>query len=248
VNRFDKRVVVVSGGEEGIGWATALAFAREQARVVAFERSRETARRFESRLSELGLEGHGLTVDVSRARDVQRGVAAVSIRFGRVDVLFNGAGIEHTASLHETAEEDWDRVLGVNLKGVFLLCRQILPVMIKAGGGTIVNLGSVSCLLGQPASAAYSASMGGLAQLTRQMAVDYAPYNIRVNCVCAGAAGSPSPEAAAGREGGLIGSRHAAARSARPEKVADSVLFLASEQASLITGVVLPVDGGYTLW
>lgn len=252
MNRFKERVVVVSGGGSGIGWATALAFAREQGRVVVFERDRDAARQSEARLSEQGLEGHGLTVDVSRARDVQRGVAAVTIRFGAIHVLVNNAGVEHSAPLHETAEEDWDRVLGLNLKGLFLLSRQVLPIMMRAGGGAVVNIGSTSSLRGRPACAAYSAAMGGVAQLTRQMALDYAPFNIRVNCVCPDIDAPSSAEASLEQESGSspsrqdISSRHPLGRFARPEEIAEAILFLASEEASFITGAVLPVDGGYS--
>jgi len=252
VKRFQDRVILVSGGGSGIGQAAALAFAREGGRVVVFERGREAARRFETLLGEQGLEGHSLTVDVSRARDVQRGVAAVTIRYGAIHVLVNNAGVEHTATLHETAEEDWDRVLGVNLKGVFLLSRQVLPVMVRAGGGAVVNLGSISGLLGWPAYAAYAASKGGVIQLSRQMAVDYARHNIRVNCVCPGTTWTPLVERLFAQEGdpeaakAAIAARHPLGRFARPEEIAEAILFLASEEASFITGVVLPVDGGYT--
>ena len=252
MKRFQDRVILVSGGGSGIGQAAALAFAREGGRVVVFERGREAARRFEALLGEQGLEGHSLTVDVSRARDVQRGVAAVTIRYGAIHVLVNNAGVEHTATLHETAEEDWDRVLGVNLKGVFLLSRQVLPVMVRAGGGAVVNLGSISGLLGWPAYAAYAASKGGVIQLSRQMAVDYARHNIRVNCVCPGTTWTPLVERLFAQEGdpeaakAAIAARHPLGRFARPEEIAEAILFLASEEASFITGVVLPVDGGYT--
>ena len=252
MKRFQDRVILVSGGGSGIGQAAALAFAREGGRVVVFERGREAARRFETLLGEQGLEGHSLTVDVSRARDVQRGVAAVTIRYGAIHVLVNNAGVDHTATLHETAEEDWDRVLGVNLKGVFLLSRQVLPVMVRAGGGAVVNLGSISGLLGWPAYAAYAASKGGVIQLSRQMAVDYARHNIRVNCVCPGTTWTPLVERLFAQEGdpeaakAAIAARHPLGRFARPEEIAEAILFLASEEASFITGAVLPVDGGYT--
>ncbi len=252
MTRFQGRVAVISGGGSGIGQAAAFAFAREGAQVVVFESSREAARRFENLAAEQGLDGHSLTVDVARPRDVQRGVAAVAIRFGAIHVLVNNAGVEHAAPLHQTAEEDWDRVLGVNLKGVFLLSRQVLPVMIRAGGGAVVNVGSISGLLGWPAYAAYAASKGGVIQLTRQMAVDYARNNIRVNCVCPGTTWTPlierlfaleaEPEAAKA----TVAARHPLGRFARPEEIAEAILFLASEEASFITGAVLPVDGGYT--
>jgi dihydroanticapsin dehydrogenase len=179
-------------------------------------------------------------------------VAAVTIRFGAIHVLVNNAGVEHSAPLHETAEEDWDRVLGLNLKGLFLLSRQVLPIMMRAGGGAVVNIGSTSSLRGRPACAAYSAAMGGVAQLTRQMALDYAPFNIRVNCVCPDIDAPSSAEASLEQESDSspsrqdISSRHPLGRFARPEEIAEAILFLASEEASFITGAVLPVDGGYS--
>jgi len=252
VSRFAGRVVVVSGGGSGIGQAAMLAFGREGARVVAFDREREALNRTAALLGEQGLEGHSLTVDVTRSRDVQRGVAAVVNRFGRIDVLVNNAGVEHAAPLHMTTEAEWDRVLGVNLKGVFLLSRQVLPVMMRGGGGAVVNVGSISGLLGWPAYAAYCASKGGVVQLTRQMAVDYAAHNIRVNCVCPGTTRTPLVERLFAQQKdpaaaeAAVAARHPLGRFARPEEIAEVILFLASEEASFITGAVLPADGGYT--
>jgi NAD(P)-dependent dehydrogenase (short-subunit alcohol dehydrogenase family) len=179
-------------------------------------------------------------------------VAAVVIRFGRIDVLVNNAGVEHSAPLDQTTEADWDRVLGVNLKGTFLLSRQVLPVMMKRGKGAVVNVASISGLLGWPAYAAYCASKGGVVQLTRQMAVDYAPHGIRVNCICPGTTLTPLAERLFQQEQdpesvqATIAARHPLGRFARPEEIAQAVLFLASEEASFITGAILPVDGGYT--
>ena len=252
MKRFQDRVVVVTGGGSGIGQATALAFAREGGRVVVFDSSRPAAKRFAALAADQGLDGQSLTVDVGRSRDVQRGVAAVILRFGAIHILVNDAGVEHAALLHETAEEDWDRVLGVNLKGVFLMSRWVLPAMVRAGGGAVVNLGSISGLLGWPLYAAYAASKGGVIQLTRQMAVDYARFNIRVNCVCPGTTWTPLVERLFAQEAdpeaakATIAARHPLGRFARPEEIAEAILFLASEEASFITGAVLPVDGGYT--
>ena len=252
MSRFAGQVALVSGAGSGIGRAAALAFGRDGAFVVALDRDREAARQTIALLAERGQEGHSLTVDVSRPRDVERSVAAVAIRCGRIDVLVNNAGVEHAAPLHQTTEAEWDRVLGVDLKGVFLLSRQVLPIMMRGGGGAVVNLGSISGLLGWPSYAAYAAAKGGVVQLTRQMAVDYAPHHIRVNCVCPGTTWTPLVERLFNLEQdpaaaqALVAARHPLGRFARPEEIAEAILFLASADASFITGAVLPVDGGYT--
>jgi NAD(P)-dependent dehydrogenase (short-subunit alcohol dehydrogenase family) len=189
---------------------------------------------------------------VALAAEVEAAVSGVAGEEGRVDVLFNNAGLEHLARLHETSEEEWDRVLAVNLKGMFLLCRAVLPLMMRQGSGAIVNTSSISGLLGWPAYAAYCTAKGGVVQLTRQLAVDYAPHGIRVNCVCPGTTLTPLVERLFGQEEdpeaarALVAARHPLGRFARPEEIARAVLFLASDEASFITGAVLPVDGGYT--
>jgi NAD(P)-dependent dehydrogenase (short-subunit alcohol dehydrogenase family) len=250
--RFQGQVVLVSGGGSGIGRAVAQGAAAEGGCAVVLDLNRPAARETVSLIEQRGQAAHALTMDVSRVRDVQRVVAAVAIRFGRIDVLVNNAGVEHSAPVHQTSETDWDRVLGVNLKGTFLLSRQVLQVMLKRGKGAVVNVASISGLLGWPAYAAYCASKGGVVQLTRQMAVDYGPHGIRVNCVCPGTTLTPLAERLFRQEQdpesvkATIAARHPLGRFARPEEIAQAVLFLASEEASFVTGAILPVDGGYT--
>ncbi len=249
MRRFEGRVVLVTGGGSGIGRAACLLFAREGAEVAVADRMQDAGRETEALL-----EGRGFFVpmDVGDPAAVEAGVAAAEGRRGRIDVLFNDAGVELSRPLHETAAEEWDGVFAVNLRGMFLVCRRALPGMMSRRSGAIVNVSSISGLLGWPSSAAYCASKGGVIQLTRQMAVDYAPYGIRVNCICPGTTLTPmiqrlfAQEADEAAARARVAAMHPLGRFARPEEIAEAVLFLASEEASFITGAALPVDGGYT--
>jgi len=252
VKRFEGQVAVITGGGSGIGRAAALGFAREGAAVAVIDRDGEEGRRTVQGIESEGGRALFVELDVARSDRVGRGVRDIQERFGRLDVLFNNAGVEHSGRLHEVPEAEWDRVMAVNLKGVFLLCKAVLPLMMRQRRGAVVNTSSISGLLGWPAYAAYCTSKGGVIQMTRQMAVDYAAFNIRVNCICPGTTLTPLIERLfeleADPEGTrrLIAARHPLGRFAQPEEIAAAVLFLASEEASFVTGAVLPVDGGYT--
>ena len=248
-------MVIVSGGAHGIGEAAVLAFAREGYRVALADVDRDAGERVKEKGRSLPGEIVSVHADIARAEDarevVQRAVAA----FGAVDVLFNNAGIQPPES-YKTAEEldeqIWDRVMDVNAKGCFLLCKYTIPEMRKRGGGVIINNGSVQGLQSQKLVPAYAASKGAVLSLTRNLALDYAEHNIRVVAICPGSVDTPMLRATAalaspGDPDGILGEwgrKHPLGRIGRPEEIAEVVVFLASEKASFITGEHLCVDGG----
>jgi NAD(P)-dependent dehydrogenase (short-subunit alcohol dehydrogenase family) len=250
--RLAGRVALITGGGSGIGRASALLFAREGARLVV---AGWVAAEVEDVVAEIrsgGGEAVGAVGDVGLAADAERMVRTALERFGRLDVLVNSAGQELVASVPETSEAQWDRVLSTNLKGTFLVCRAAIPAMIAGGGGTIVNVASQLALVGARNFAAYTASKGAVLNLTRSMALDHARDNIRVNALCPGAVDTPllrrQFEGRAGPQGTLadLAALHALGRLAHPDELAAAALFLASDESSFMTGAPLIVDGGYT--
>jgi len=249
---FEHDVVLVTGAGSGIGQAAALLFAERGARVGVLDRDASCATKTIEMIQRGNGWGMAVQADVTRGDEAAEAVGAVLERFGSIDVLVNNAAIEFSADVINTSEEEWDWVIAVNLKGAYLMSKEVLPAMKKKKSGSIVNVSSISGLLGWPNSAVYCASKGGIIQLTRQMAVDYAPYNIRVNCVCPGTTRTPMIERLfdmeEDREQAMrkISTMHPLGRFARPAEIAEALCFLASDDASFITGAVLPVDGGYT--
>jgi len=254
--RLADKVALVTGAGSGIGRAIAVAFAREGARVgINFFRNAEgAARSLELVLAESS-DGVLLQADVADAEQVAAAVQELERRWARIDVLVNNSGIgtcESPDRVAEIDEKDWDRVLAVNLKGVMLACRAVLPGMIRRGSGSIVNISSIRGLTGNPNLASYCASKGGEVLLTRQMSLDYARYGVRVNCLCPGfvltemLAGYIAKQEDPAGAAAAFASMAPMNRVGRPEEVAAAALFLAAEASSFITGAVLPVDGGYT--
>ena len=250
--RLAGRVCVVTGGGSGIGRAVCLLFGREGATVVAADKNPESAARTVGELEFLGAQGMAVQVDVSLAKSVQGMVDVVVEEHGRIDVLVNNAGFGFAATVVETEEADWDRLMSVNLKGVYLGCKYVVPVMARQGGGSIVNTASAAGLVGVPDRAAYCASKGGVIAMTRAMAIDHVDEGVRINCVAPGTVESPYFDeifAATDDPEGLrrlMEARHPMGRLGSPDEVAGSVLYLASDESSFVTGSVLSVDGGMT--
>ncbi len=250
VTRLAGKTALITGGGTGIGRACAFLFARECARVAVAGRSAEPLRAVVAEIERAGGQALAVSCDVTQAEQVQRAVRATVVRFGALNVVVNNAGVLALGSVEQTPESEWARVLGVNLTGTFLVSCAALPELRKAGGGSIVNIGSLYGLIGLKNRAAYAASKGGVTQLTRAMALDHAHEGIRVNCVCPAIietemiqqvfANQPDPAALRRQRIEQI----PLGRMGRPEDVAQLALFLASDESSWMTGVVLPLDGG----
>jgi len=242
---------VVTGSGSGIGKATALAFGREGAKVVAADVDIASAQTTVEQIKSAGGEAESLQVDVSVAADVERMVSTTAERLGRLDVLVNNAGIFFMLPLTQVPEDQWDRLMSINLKGVYLGCKHAIPQMIRQGQGAIVNTASVAGLRGFAAFDTYCAAKGGVVQLTKALAVEFARMGVRVNCVCPGIIDTALLDRAVADRGldkaafvQMAGAAHPMGRIGRAEEVAAAILFLASDEASFITGVALPVDGG----
>lgn len=255
MGEFDGATVLVTGGGLGIGRGVAKAFAEAGASVVIADLDGEAAEATATELTSRGLRAAASIGDVSSAADASRMVSDAVSEFGRLDVLVNNAGIqppEAYVPIDQLSEELWDRILAVNLKGVFLMSRAAIPELRRTGGGSIVNMASVQGLQSMPGVGAYAASKGGILSLTRNMALDYAPDRIRVNAICPGTIDSEMVRAVAKAAGGDVdqaleafGLTHPLRRIGLPADVANATLFLASERASFVTGTYLCVDGGY---
>jgi len=249
--RLSGKVAIVTGAGRGIGRASALAFAREGAKVVLADIHEENLRAAYEEVRGLG-DARMLVTDVAKAADVERLIRFTVDTFGRLDVLFNNAGILIPNPVTELDEETWDRTIDVNLKSVFLGCKYAIPEMLKSGGGSIINMGSVNSLVAEPFLPAYCASKGGILMLTKQVALDYAKHNIRVNCICPGWVDTPINTPHAEMMGGVekvlatIDEWQPIGRQGRPEEIANVAVFLASDESSFMTGSAVVVDGGMT--
>jgi NAD(P)-dependent dehydrogenase (short-subunit alcohol dehydrogenase family) len=245
-------MAVITGGGTGIGQAIALAFGREGARVAVAGRRMGKLQETVQMLRQAGSEALALECDVTRAADTERAVRSAEQEFGKVNVLVNNAGALSVSTVETISEEDWDRVMATNVKGPFLMSRAVLPAMRRAGGGSIVNVGSVLGIAAIRDRAAYCASKGGVTMLTKAMALDHAHDHIRVNCVCPSIVESDMTqnlfaETEAGRK--AREDRLATiplGRFGKPADIAGLAVFLASDESSWMTGTVIPVDGGVT--
>jgi len=244
------KVILITGGASGIGRATALLFAREGAAVMIADVIEEAGQAVAQEI--VGNGGRALfeSADVTRAADCERMLNRVSREFGPIHVLFNNAGIIRRASILELSEEDWDRVMTVNVKSIFILSRQVIPLMAHAGGGSIINMASGWGLAGGPRAAVYCASKGAVVLLTKAMAIDHGPQNIRVNCICPGDTDTNMLRNEAQQLGESSdnflaeAARRPLGRVGKPEEIAQAALYLASDASSFVTGTALVVDGG----
>ena len=254
MTRLAGKSALISGGGTGIGQAIALAFAREGAQVAVAGRRKEKLDETLHLLQQAGCSALALECDVTKAADTQRVVKSAEDAFGKVNVLVNNAGALSVSTVENITEEDWDRVMATNVKGPFLMSRAALPSMRRAGGGSIINVGSVLGIVAIRDRAAYCASKGGVSMLTKAMALDHAHDNIRVNCVCPSIVESDMTrnlfaETEVGQQ--ARESRLASiplGRFGKPADIAGLAVFLASEESSWMTGTVIPVDGGVTAY
>jgi len=259
--RLEGKVAIVTGGGQGIGEAAAHRMAQEGARIVVSDVNEESGEAVAGAIRDAGGDAVFVAADVARLEDVKSLMAATAEAFGRLDVLHNNAGVHETsftadAQSHELDEEVWDRVVGINLKGVWMCSKHAVPLLTESGGGSIVNAASIGGMVGYPMGAAYGPSKAGVIQLSRVMALELAPMSIRVNSYAPGntdtpmvqkyyASGPPEEREMIKRQ--LLGT-HLIPRMGRPDEVANLVVFLASDESSMLTGANIVIDMGTTAW
>lgn len=251
--RLEGKAAIVTGGASGIGKATVERFLEEGARVAVVDLSEDSCKAMAKELEARGKDALFVTGDVSRHDDVRKMVKKAREGLGRVDILVNNAGILVEGTVEQVSEESWDKIMAINVKGVFLMCKEVVPIMLQQGGGVIVNNASCSGLVGDRNAIAYNTSKGAVVLMTKCLALDYALKNIRVNCVCPGEIDTPMfRQEAKARNKPVEEYRkelceyHPIGRLGVPREVANAILFLASEDSSFVTGTALSVDGGYT--
>lgn len=248
--KLDGKAALITGGNSGIGRATAALFAKEGAAIVLTGRNKERGDQVAQAINDAGGRAMFIRSDVRIAEDCRQAVEQALERFGRIDVLFNNAGVFHPKKVPECTEQEWDETIDSSLKGAFLMSKYALPSMIERGSGSIIHNSSGWGILGGDQAAAYCAAKGGLVVMAKAMAIDHGPDGIRVNCVCPGDTETPMLADDADKRGMEWGD-YAASGSDRPlgrmgtaEEIARAVLFLASDDSSFVTGEALVVDGG----
>jgi len=240
--RLKNRVALVTGAGSGIGRATAMLFAREGASVVVVDTASKEGMETVEMIKSMGREAIFTKADVSEASDMEKAIKSCVEKYGKLDILFNNAGVAQDCSILDMSEDEWNRVINVNLKGVFLGSKYAIAQMIKQGGGVIINTASTLGLIAEPNCAAYCASKGGVIALTRALAVECALFNIRVNCICPGPVATPMILKEPQQQVDV--SYVPLKRLGKPEEIACAALFLASDESTYMTGTTLIVDGG----
>jgi NAD(P)-dependent dehydrogenase (short-subunit alcohol dehydrogenase family) len=252
--RLSSKVAIVTGAGAGIGRATSLLFAREGTKVAAVDLDSDGINTLVKEIRSTGGTAEAIVADVSSAADVERCVQTSLGRFGRIDILFNNAGIVVPGRIHEVSEADWDRSMDVNVKSMYLMCRSVVPLFQKQRSGVILNTSSAVVLRTVTNRAVYTAAKGAVLSLTRSMALDYVKEGIRVNCLCPGTVDTPSFRQRLEALGGDVGTtrkqfeaRQPMGRLGTAEEIAEAALYLVSDAAAFVTGGVFPIDGGLSL-
>jgi NAD(P)-dependent dehydrogenase (short-subunit alcohol dehydrogenase family) len=253
--RLKGKVAIITGAGSGLGRASAILFAKEGAKVVVAANREKDGEQTLKSIIERGGDALFVKVDVTRAADLQNVVKTAVAKYGKLDIMFNNAGTPGPGKMiADITEEEWNQVISVNLTGVFLGTKYAIPEMLKGGGGIIINVSSVAGVSPRRYTGAYAAAKAAVIQLTRVTALEYARKNIRVNCIVPGPIDTPFFTKVAGGDPGKIALFKEKVRSevpfgrfAQPEEIAQAALFLASDEASYITGAAVPVDGGQLL-
>jgi meso-butanediol dehydrogenase / (S,S)-butanediol dehydrogenase / diacetyl reductase len=245
--KLEGKVAFVTGFGSGLGQAIAVLFAKEGAAVGGTSTTEAKGRHTAAMIEGSGGKTLFRPGDVSDSKQMKALIDETVKRFGGLDIVVNSAGVRTNGSITEITEEQWDRTIGVNLKGVFVVSRLAIPELIKRGGGVILNIGARSGMAGQAGRAAYCASKGGMITLTEAMAMDYAREKIRVNCICPGPTRTPMVDTSTPEKLARYKTRVPVGRIGEPEDIAHAALYLASDDASMVTAAILPVDGGMRL-